>query len=56
MEKEVALSPNAFCRYSEEGDPVLLPGEHTLHIGFTQPDDRSCRLYGQKPNQVTVRI
>lgn len=56
LEKTLELSKNAFCRYSEQGDRMPIPGRHTLYVGFSQPDERSCCLYGQKPVCVTLDI
>jgi beta-glucosidase len=55
-EIEVQLNKNAFSRYDENGDPVEIPGMHTLYVGFTQPDARSAALYGQAPVQMEVNV
>ena len=55
-EREIPLSKLAFSRYDENGDPYILAGKHILHIGFTQPDARSCQLYGQVPVQEEITI
>lgn len=55
-EVEVALSKLAFSRYDKTGNPRLIAGKHLLHIGFTQPDARSCQLYGDVPVVVEIVI
>ena len=55
-EVEVPLSKLAFSRYDANGDPQILMGKHLLHIGFTQPDKRSCQLYGSVPAQVEITV
>lgn len=52
----IELDAKAFSRYDEQGDLYTIPGTHTLHVGFTQPDARSVALYGQQPLKVTVEI
>ena len=58
QEKQVVLplSKAAFCRYDDKGDLYTLPGRHTLHIGFSQPDERSVQLCGTAPVAVTLDI
>lgn len=56
VEKELALSKLAFSRYDEKGNAAIIPGEHILHIGFTQPDSVSCRRYGAEPEAVKVLV
>ncbi|MCL2204434.1 MAG: glycoside hydrolase family 3 C-terminal domain-containing protein [Defluviitaleaceae bacterium] len=52
-ELTIPLNPTAFSRYDAKGDLYEVPGPHTLHIGFTQPDARSVALYGMTPVVVT---
>ena len=42
--------------YDDNGDPIRINGEHLLHVGFTQPDERSCMLYGSRPEQVRILL
>jgi beta-glucosidase len=53
---EIALPASAFCRYDAQGDLKEIYGEHTLYVGFVQPDARSVRLHGQKPLTAVLRI
>ena len=55
-EMEIPLSRMAFSRNDETGEPRLISGKHLLHIGFTQPDSRSCQLYGAEPAVEEVTI
>lgn len=52
----IPLNPNAFSRYDVKGDPAEIPGRHTLHVGFSQPDERSVELYGQEPVELEITI
>ncbi|MCL2841103.1 MAG: glycoside hydrolase family 3 C-terminal domain-containing protein [Defluviitaleaceae bacterium] len=51
---EIPLSKTAFARRDAQGNVYALDGTHTLHIGFTQPDPRSCALYGTSPMTAVV--
>ena len=53
-EIKIPLNPAAFSRYDAKGDLYEVEGPHTLHVGFTQPDARSVKLYGQAPTTITV--
>ncbi len=53
---EIPLNPNSFSRYDDKGDLTALPGRHMLYAGFTQPDERSVALYGQRPLQTEIVI
>jgi beta-glucosidase len=55
-EVTVTLAANAFARYNEHGDPVVVRGEHTLHAGFCRPDAQSVRLYGQAPLKAAITL
>ncbi|SDN53942.1 beta-glucosidase [Acetanaerobacterium elongatum] len=55
-ELTVMLDSKAFSRYDAKGDLVKIKGTHTLYVGFTQPDDRSTALYGQKPLSAAVTV
>jgi beta-glucosidase len=57
-EKEIKinLNKNAFSRYDENGDIQEIKGMHLLSAGFTQPDDLSVSLYGQKPLATKIVI
>jgi beta-glucosidase len=52
-ELEIPLSKTAFSRRDAKGDLYELKGPHTLHIGFNQPDARSCAL-NSPPVDITV--
>ena len=52
----IPLSRDAFSRWDEHGDSVEIPGTHTLHVGFTQPDERSVALYGQEPVKLEITV
>lgn len=52
----IKLGKTAFARYDQNGDLRPVSGEHRLYAGFTQPDERSIKLYGQKPLETTVQI
>lgn len=56
IEVDIPLSQLAFSRYDGEGNPQLIRGRHMLHIGFTQPDERSCQLYGDRPKVAEIAI
>jgi len=45
----IKLAADAFQRRDWKGDLYDLPGEHTLHVGFGQPDKRSVELIGVTP-------
>jgi beta-glucosidase len=51
---EIQLNPNGFSRYDEHGDLYEVPGEHTLTVGFSQPDERSVSLTKQTPLSITL--
>jgi beta-glucosidase len=50
----IPLSKTTFARRDAKGDIYELEGTHKLHIGFTQPDARSCALYGAVPVVVEI--
>jgi len=52
----IALNPDAFSRYNENGEAQVIPGEHILYAGLSQPDERSIALMGTRPLKSTVRI
>jgi beta-glucosidase len=52
----IPLASDAFCRRDWKGDLYTLEGAHTLHIGFSQPDERSVKLCGVTPLDVEVTI
>jgi beta-glucosidase len=52
----IPLNKNAFSRYDDNGDMFEAHGEHRLSVGFTQPDDRSVKLYGAKPIELTLNV
>lgn len=56
MQAVIRLDARAFSRYDENGDLYPIKGTHTLHVGFTQPDARSVKLYGQQPLAVQVEV
>ncbi|WP_099205506.1 glycoside hydrolase family 3 C-terminal domain-containing protein [Scatolibacter rhodanostii] len=55
-EVTVNLNPNAFARYDAEGNVQTIAGKHILHVGFTQPDERSVSLTGQRPLQTEITV
>jgi beta-glucosidase len=52
----IELAPDAFFRRDWKGDFYTLEGSHTLHVGFSQPDNRSVDLCGVKPLSAEVII
>lgn len=40
----------------EDGGRTLPDGEYTLFVGFSQPDERSVALTGQKPQAIGLRV
>ena len=52
----INLSPDTFKRRDWKGDLFTLDGEHTLHVGFSQPDKRSVALCGVETISVEVEI
>jgi beta-glucosidase len=56
QEVNIILNKNTFARYDDNGDIKEIAGEHTLTVGFTQPDKRSVELYGKKPVEVKVNL
>ncbi|MCL2284899.1 MAG: glycoside hydrolase family 3 C-terminal domain-containing protein [Firmicutes bacterium] len=52
----VKLADDVFARRDWKGDLYTLPGEHTLHVGFSQPDKRSVELCGVKPLSAEVTV
>ncbi len=51
-EVEIALPAKAFALYDEEGRLVISQGEYRVHIGMSQPDERSAALTGKRPECV----
>jgi beta-glucosidase len=52
----IPLNKNTFSRYDDKGDMQLIKGTHTLHIGFTQNDALSVRLYGKAPLSAKITV
>ncbi len=50
----LAISASAFHRYDSNGDVREAAGKRTLYLGFTQPDARSVKLYGQAPLKAEI--
>jgi beta-glucosidase len=50
----IPLAKTAFARYDAKGDLQPLPGPHTLHVGFTQPDSVSIARAGTIPLDIIV--
>lgn len=46
---ELLLKEDAFIVYDEEGKGIQCSGEYLVYIGFSQPDERSFELTGQRP-------
>ncbi|MDR2602711.1 MAG: glycoside hydrolase family 3 C-terminal domain-containing protein [Spirochaetaceae bacterium] len=55
-EIKVNLGKTAFARYNEDGDLFTVVGEHIIYAGFSQPDEKSVLLRGQKPVSAKVVI
>lgn len=50
----LSLDASAFALYDEEGNHVLNKGEYEVYIGTSQPDHRSIKLTGKKPECFSV--
>jgi len=53
---KINLSSDAFKRRDWKGDFYDLEGPHTLHVGFSQPDERSVELSGVTPLTAEIVI
>jgi beta-glucosidase len=53
---KIKLAEDAFCRRDWKGDLYKLEGPHTLHVGFSQPDNRSVKLCGAHPLMAEVVV
>jgi beta-glucosidase len=45
----IPLDKNAFSRRDENGDLYRVGGKYEISVGFSQPDERSAELRGEKP-------
>ncbi|MCL1842603.1 MAG: glycoside hydrolase family 3 C-terminal domain-containing protein [Defluviitaleaceae bacterium] len=52
----ITLAADTFKRRDWKGDFFTLEGEHTLHVGLSQPDKRSVALTGVPTASVEVKI
>jgi len=52
----IDLADDTYKRRDWKGDFYTLEGEHTLHVGFCQPEKRSIELSGVKPLSAEVKI
>ncbi|MCL2638923.1 MAG: glycoside hydrolase family 3 C-terminal domain-containing protein [Oscillospiraceae bacterium] len=52
----IALDKNAFLRRDSNGDLYKIGGKWKINVGFTQPDERSAKLYGAPPIQTELEI
>ena len=52
----IRLGIHAFSRCDANGDWQTIPGSHRLHVGFSQPDERSIRLTGMRPLEHEVIV
>ncbi len=50
------LLPQGLETVDEKGIRAIPDGEHTLFVGFSQPDEKSVALMGQKPLALGLRI
>ena len=53
---KIELAADTYLRRDWKGDFYTIEGEHTLHVGFGQPDERSIELIGVKPLSSEVKI
>jgi beta-glucosidase len=51
---EIEVSEAAFGRYDADGKLQPCDGAKYLHVGFTQPDERSVALTGNRPVKLRV--
>lgn len=52
----VKLDKNAFSRRDENGDLYKVAAKWNISVGFTQPDERSVKLYGASPFSASINI
>ncbi len=51
---EINIDSSAFSKYNEDGDLVKIPGKFKIHVGFSQPDERSIELLGFAPKCIEI--
>ncbi|BBF44697.1 beta-glucosidase [Lachnospiraceae bacterium KM106-2] len=52
----VELSKNSFTSVDFEGNRKQYGHHFILYVGFSQPDERSVKLMGQKPNEIRIEL
>lgn len=55
QEVKIELNKDAFSLYNEEGKCVLEKGMYEVYVGTQQPDQRSEKLTGKKPERVYIK-
>lgn len=50
------LQPEAFALCNESGEREILPGQYTVYVGETQPDERSRELTGKTGLKIGLNI
>ncbi len=51
---EFVLTPDSFGLYNDEGEKILYKGKYEVYVGTSQPDARSIKLTGKKPECIEV--
>jgi len=52
----IELANDSFFRRDWKGDFYSIEGDHTIHVGFSQPDERSEKLMSTKPLSKSVVV